>query len=67
MSENQATGSGSITLSLSDDLTAIEDLSGIGDVEDTGTNTWGSYNLSAAGKALLDDADSAANKIANSL
>jgi len=56
------TGAGSMTLALSDDLAAVESLSGTGGVERTGVNTWSTYDLSAAGKALIDDADAAAQR-----
>lgn len=39
---------------------AIEALSTTGGVERTGAKTWGTYTLTAAGKALIDDADAAA-------
>ena len=44
------------------DLTAISALSSTGGLERTGSNTWALYTLTAAGKALLDDADSAAQR-----
>jgi hypothetical protein len=56
------TGSGSITLALGDDLAAVEALSTTGGVERTGANTWGTYTLTAAGKALIDDADATAQR-----
>jgi hypothetical protein len=49
------TGSGSITLSLSDDLGALEGLSTMGVAERTGSNTWSTFPITSAGKALLDD------------
>jgi hypothetical protein len=56
------TSSGSIFLSLADDLAAVEALSTTGGVERTGANTWGTYTLTAAGKALLDDVDATAQR-----
>jgi hypothetical protein len=56
------TGSGSLTLALADDLAAVEGLSTTGGVERTGANTWATYTLSAAGKALIDDADATAQR-----
>jgi len=62
VSGSPVTGSGAITLGLSGNLAAVEGLSGTGGVERTAANTWGTYTLSAAGKALLDDADIAAQR-----
>ncbi len=56
------TGAGSITLSLANDLAAVEALSTTGGVERTGANTWATYTLTAAGKALIDDGDATAQR-----
>ncbi len=53
---------GNPTLALANDLAAVEGLSGTGGVERTDTDTWGTYTLTAAGKALLGDADAAAQR-----
>jgi hypothetical protein len=47
------TSSGSLILSLANDLAALEGLSGAGGVERTGVDTWAIYPLTAQGKALL--------------
>ncbi len=62
VSGGPVTGSGSMTLSLTDDLAAVEGISSTGSVERTGLNTWGTYTVTAAGKALIDDADTTAQR-----
>lgn len=54
--------SGSININLANDLAAVEGLTEIGGVERTGSETWATYPLTSAGKALLDDADHAAQR-----
>ncbi len=56
------TSSGAITLALADDLAAVEGISTTGGVERTAANTWSTYTLTAAGKALIDDADNSAQR-----
>jgi len=56
------TSSGSMTLALSNDLAAVEALATTGGVERTAADTWTTYTLTAAGKALLDDADATAQR-----
>ncbi len=53
---------GNPTLGLANDLAAIEALATTGGVERTGADAWATYTLTAAGKALLDDADAAAQR-----
>ena len=53
---------GNPTLGLANDLAAIEALATTGGVERTGVDAWAIYMLTAAGKALLDDADAAAQR-----
>jgi len=62
VSGGPVTGAGSMTLALANDLAAVEGLSGTGGVERTGADTWGTYTLTSAGKALIDDADTAAQR-----
>jgi len=50
---------GNPAIALANDLAAVEGLSGTGGVERTGDDAWGTYTLTAAGKALLDDATAA--------
>ncbi|MBM4251845.1 MAG: hypothetical protein FJ146_07725 [Deltaproteobacteria bacterium] len=57
------TGSGNMTLALANDLAAVENIATTGGVERTATDTWSTYTLTAAGKALLDDADATAQRI----
>ena len=54
--------SGSISINLANDLAAVESLTGTGGVERTATDTWATYSLTSAGKALLDDADATAQR-----
>jgi len=56
------TASGNVTLALANDLAAVEGLTATGGVERTATDTWSTYTLTSAGKALLDDADAAAQR-----
>ena len=56
------TSSGSISIGLADDLAAIESISTTGGVERTGANTWGTYTLTTAGKALIAGADAIAQR-----
>ena len=53
---------GNPTVGLANDLAAIEALATTGGVERTGADAWATYALTAAGKALLDDADAAAQR-----
>ncbi len=62
VSGGPVTASGSITLALGDDLAAVEGISTTGGVERTGANTWGTYTVTTAGKAILDDADATAQR-----
>ena len=54
--------SGTINLSLANDLAAVEGLTGTGGVERTATDTWATYPLTSAGRALLDDVDASAQR-----
>jgi hypothetical protein len=56
------TSTGSISLSLADDLAAIESISTTGGVERTAANTWATHSLTTAGKALIAGADAAAQR-----
>ncbi|MBM4253743.1 MAG: hypothetical protein FJ146_17380 [Deltaproteobacteria bacterium] len=47
---------------LANDIAAVENLATTGGVERTATDTWSTYTLTAAGKALLDDADASAQR-----
>lgn len=62
ISGGPVTSSGSITLGLANDLAAVEALTTTGGVERTGANTWSTYTLTAAGKALIADADITAQR-----
>lgn len=53
---------GIIQLSLAHDLAAVEGLTSTGGVERIDTDTWATYPLTSAGKALLDDADAGAQR-----
>lgn len=44
------------------DLAAVEAIATTGGVERTAPNTWGTFTLTAAGKAILDDADITAQR-----
>lgn len=56
------TANGTLTFALADDLAAVEALATTGGVERTGVSSWATYTLTAAGKALLDDANASAQR-----
>lgn len=56
------TTSGNLTFTLTDDLAALEGINTIGGVERVSSNTWGTYPLTAAGKAVLAGVDAAAQR-----
>jgi alpha-tubulin suppressor-like RCC1 family protein len=56
------TSSGSFSLALTNDLAAVESISTTGVVERTGPESWGTFNVTPAGKFFLSGVDAATQR-----